>query len=351
VIPRIDRRALGPGAALGDEVSRRRRPVIVTNLLEGSPIREIGTLERAREALGETPITIRQNYDVSLFEECGAEPVLAPREMPLSAYLDLVAGHEDTTWMCIEQPLPQRLSALAPWPPELSRHSDDGLRMLFVGNRGNYARFHFDGDQREVLLYQVAGSKRVCIAPPQAGPKLVPLRNFSALCVDQFSPAERADLLRYVGGVECVLEAGEALYVPALHWHYVDYLTTGLSIAFRLGRDEHARMLSRLHPTHRAQAVSAAVLDANPTDPTVRRELEAVRAALDAAYTSPVEMYDALELVIEGAYARLCPDWFQGTYCVSGLEDMERLLGIAHHATEAADKFKGPAAAGLEVGA
>jgi lysine-specific demethylase 8 len=336
----IDRIAAPPWHEFESSFVRRRQPVVLTDLMTGSRIGEIRTLVAVRDALGDEPLRIQDNYDALLFEDVAAmRTAPAHGELRLSAYLDLVDANPATTSMCMEQALSERLAAMAPWPAFASARRDDGLAFMFVGNGGNYARMHFDGDQRHVLLYQIAGEKRVFVAPPSAGPRLVPVRNFSALCVDQFSTDERRRLLDYVGGVECVLSPGEALFIPALHWHYVDYLTTSASISFRLGRNDFGRTLSRVHPTYRSQAVAAAFLDERSISPIARRAFGVVRSALSAPYPSPAAMYAAMERVVESAYARLCPEHFQGTYCVSGLDELERALGIAFYASEAADTF------------
>jgi hypothetical protein len=334
----IERRITPILDELQRDYARARRPVVLTDLLDGAPIRELATLAGVRAVLGGLRLRIREHYDEALFETSGAADPSGPTELTLAEYLDFVEEHEGTTRMCMEQDLPPEVEQLAPWPTILSQRRRDGLAMLFVGNRGNYARMHFDADARDVLLYQVAGTKTVIVAPPQAGPRLVPLRNFSMLCLDQMSAADRADLVRYIGGAEHTLEPGEAVLIPALCWHFVDYDTTGISVSYRLGRDERTRALAGLHPTYRSQAVRAELLHAAST-PELEREHAGLCAALAADHASPAAMYEVMERAVEEAYARVCRDYFQGTYCVTGLDEMEQALGVAFYRQEAAHRF------------
>ena len=50
-----------------------------------------------------------------------------------------------------------------------------GKRNVFIAGRGNKAHIHYDGDQRQVLLYQVFGRKEVILLPPASGAPFKPL--------------------------------------------------------------------------------------------------------------------------------------------------------------------------------
>jgi hypothetical protein len=104
------------------------------------------------------------------------------------------------------------------------------------------------------------------------------------LCLENFNEAERAAFLNYVGGIQCILQAGETLYFPAAAWHYVDYLTDGLSIAIRFGRNRYTQFLAdKLHPSSLLQRLLARM----QTDEIVQVHYRTVFDLLKKAYNQP----------------------------------------------------------------
>ena len=207
-----------------------RRPVILTDLYDAAPIRRIDTIEKAKAALGHVEVEVQPNY---------------------------------LTFLQTGEPL----RAVLP-PPACSELGDqkDVVSATFLANAGNFNHLHFDDDQRGVLLYEVFGTKRFSLISPAEWRKLnaflvfdggirralssIPARDANGRVFFQDFPSEaaREAFLRYVGASDCLLHPGETLFMPALAWHYVEYVDTSLSITYRLGRNAWNRALGTLFP-------------------------------------------------------------------------------------------------------
>jgi lysine-specific demethylase 8 len=172
---------------------------------------------------------------------------------------------------------------------------------------GSFSQLHFDKDGTHGLLYQVYGRKRVVVIPAEASPKLAPLAQYSAWCLQNMSDRERRAFLRFTGGWETVLEPGDAVYLPALCWHFADYLEPcfGLNIRFRRS-GLVTRLLNELYPDAHAQALCAALSDPAraPLGRALLADVERVKA--DArARGAPVG--PALRALAAELHERVCP--------------------------------------------
>ena len=229
-------------------------PVIVRNAMADCSIGAIDTEAAAVAALGDITIQIQQNYTSPLTRGGGrhdGHSVLSQkvrneiREMRLADYCAHVHADPDTDLLCVEYHTPAPVLDLMRIP-ECCSPSDSLeplVSFLFLANRGNYAHLHFDGDYRNVLLYQVFGRKRVVMVPLTATEKIAPAMNFSKLLIQNMSESEKLDLFRYLGAYDCLIAPGDMVYFPPSIWHYVEYVDNGMSVNFRFGRDDIARRL------------------------------------------------------------------------------------------------------------
>ena len=240
----------------------KRQPVIITDLLKDQPIRQMYNLEEVRQQLGETNITISEGFRPDFYDPNyqREQPFIHHHSCTVSDYLNLIEAQPNTFSLCLENDLPVSMQSLLDQPDYCQAGDlvDDTVCKLFIGNQGNYSHLHYDSDGRHVLFYQAIGKKRIVIIPADASPKVVPHHHWGLICLQHFDDAERDAFLDYVGGVQCVLEAGETLYFPAASWHYVDYLTDGLSLALRFGRNAYTQFLAeKLHPDSLVQRIIA----------------------------------------------------------------------------------------------
>ncbi|KAL6073144.1 Lysine-specific demethylase 8 [Balamuthia mandrillaris] len=104
----------------------------------------------------------------------------------------------------------------------------------WFGPEGTVSPLHHDPYHN--LLAQVVGRKYIRLYSVKESPKLYPhpstmLFNTSQVAVEEPN-LERFPLFAEAEYTECILEAGEMLYIPPKHWHYVRSLSISFSVSF-----------------------------------------------------------------------------------------------------------------------
>lgn len=275
-----------------------RTPVLLRGMFEGRRIRELTSEAQAREQLGRVRLLVLPEYHRAYRRGGFWNYKPTPRTMQLATYLKYAERHPKTGLLCTEQPLPDEIAPYLAAPPYCRlghRTATPITSKIFLANRGNVAHLHFDGDYNHVLLYQVFGQKRVVLLPPQAASALEPTLNFSGHALETMTADAQAALLRQLGAVECVLQPGDALYMPPLVWHYVEYLDTGMSVNFRWGRPAHADFLQDIHPNVFLQNVAASLLAGPPLSPQKLHKLARIRRVYEAPSPSRLARSRAVE--------------------------------------------------------
>jgi hypothetical protein len=324
-----------------DEFMRHCRPCVVTGLYEGAPLDRIRTMADVRSQLGTGTVALRSNYMNAMISQLedfvsGAisysqlySRVTAEKRVTLSQYLDMLdknGGREPYADYANEQKPPQevmdRLGDLKflkelGYGKTVAWENDAGMDydlppditkvVLFMSNVGNCADTHTDWDGRHVLNHQLVGTKRFVLFPPEAAIKLNAVESYPAPRVRRMEEGERHELLRYAGGVECVIGPGEACYMPPFYYHHIDYLTDAIGVAVRIEgppRDIIPTMISETHRDGFMQAFWATVL----RDPKAPRHIDGVKRlerALEQNYPSRVAKYQAIVTLVRN----ICDEW------------------------------------------
>jgi L-ascorbate metabolism protein UlaG (beta-lactamase superfamily) len=326
----IERIPAPPSEALFRDYIRLGRPVILTDLFDRLPIRAIDTADAARRNLGEVPLQVQPNYIGALLAQGRTAD---PQTMSLAQFLEVLERQPDVDLCCTEYPTPSGILNLVgtPEPCGLNDSSDVVSTMFFAGT-GNFAHMHFDGDFRDVLMYQAVGTKRYVVIHPRETRKLDPfvdagIERTSSVFLQNFSEADKAAFLRYTNAWDCVLQPGETLLMPMMAWHYVEYLEPAMSISFRLGRNRYCRFFAEQMPLRSIflQAISQRFIDEAALGP----DDLAVFSELEDACRRPYPSATARRLEID----RLCLDIWQritarderNPYTV---RDLRRIQGI-----------------------
>lgn len=328
-IPRISR----PSArAFRRAHVSRLTPVVITGLFEGQPVSRISRQGAARRALGSMRIKTRLNYVKGWQPEDAPTESKEVQEATLSEYLDFVAANPDTDRLCVEFETPDELRQLFTVPPHCLPEGTSGdgdlLSLLFVAARGSSAHLHFDTDHRQVLLYQVFGRKRVIIIPANMAKKVVPLGSLSMVFLENLTPRERTRFREYCGGYETVLRAGEALYIPALAWHYVDYVDTSMSFSLRFGRSPHSRYIAtNVYHDLYVQNVATKLLAAIAPERVMRK----LNTVVSDVHPTPLAKHRAVRAAFERLYAEMCPDAIQSRYCLTNFDAVESQQAVDYY--------------------
>jgi lysine-specific demethylase 8 len=327
-----------------------QRPVIITDLFEGEPIRQITTLREASEAFGSASLPIRPEYT-----SASSAPA---RIMSFDDYWRLVRTEPSTAWLCAEAEVPARVLSLftlpdacraAAAPPDeilsLPRKYGDHDLLLnaFAANRGNFAHLHYDGDQREVLLYQVFGMKEVILFAPDRGIGLEPLNSlvFSGVSLQSMSPAERMAFVDENEGYWGLLHPGDTVYMPMLFWHFLEYAEDAMSFNLRFGRNRYNRFLcvDQFHRDYYIQNVAINFRDESLCASRYADMFEEIVAEYVRPESSLVEKVRRMRDLFRRLCRFHCPQARTDEYCPPEREpaELEKIMAFTQNTMRYAD--------------
>jgi hypothetical protein len=182
----------------------------------------------------------------------------------------------------------------------------------WTGKRGCMQRFHCDMDASHNFLYQLFGSKRVCLVPPAQTQKIQPSLDLGMLLGDvpfEFLDSdEQLRFLRYADGRDTMLGPGEALYIPPLWWHFVRYETDSFALSWR----NHGPAVAGLESTWQQLWPSEwplwqGIVSRIATDPNAAKthgaRMRELAGRLDRP-TTAVELHELHAELCPGRYAR-----------------------------------------------
>jgi hypothetical protein len=197
-------------------------PFLMRGLVQRWPLSRFSP-DILRERYSHVPVRAR----VGDYINTAFAPDRAMQDMCMGDYLDLVA---------VEQPLPpylgnlelRELNSLCHWPTYFDKM---GPPRFWVGPAGTVTPLHCDYDDN--IFAQVWGRKRIFLSPPHHDAFLYPSEANAILFGSPFDPEapdfERFPLARQACMIECIVEPGDMLYVPAGWYHQVRALTFSLS--------------------------------------------------------------------------------------------------------------------------
>ncbi len=304
----------------------QQKPVIITDLFTSQPISKISTVAEAKTHLGDLQLVIQEEFTSSSLKALSLLDQRKKQFWSLQQYLEYVEQYPETCSMSTEGNTPAEILQLFDLPIYTQINRDpsfpDVASLLFLGNAGNYAHLHFDGDYRQVLLHQVFGTKRVILIPANQAKKLNPVGNFSSIFLENFSEADKTDFIKYTHGYECLLQPGETVFMPAGIWHYLEYCDTAMSFSVRFGRNRYLRFFGeRLHSTTCLQNIVRQFLPA-AIEPPQRALFQELAVTFDQSYATPLEKAQALQAKIESIYDQLYADEAQRMYTFTNFDPL-----------------------------
>ena len=214
--------------ALDGAAFRRRAadglPFLITGVVERWPLSAL-TPAVLRERFADVPVRAR----VGDYINTAFAPDRAMQDMLMGEYLDQVASSDANTLPPYLGNLELRpLNAMCHWPAYFDKL---GPPRFWLGPAGTVTPLHCDYDDN--IFAQVWGTKRIFLAPPHHDEFLYPSRANAILFGSPFDPEapdyERFPLARQATLIECIVNPGDMLYVPAGWYHQVRALTFSLS--------------------------------------------------------------------------------------------------------------------------
>jgi len=294
-------------AAAIRNLAAAREPVVIEGFLDGTALASASSADSARKMLGDLPLELREEFVAWSLRHDGAPDRRPVRASSLGAYLDLLEAQPRTPWMCTEFPTPAAvLERMGPRAQELAGNATSPVSFSFVGGSGHHAHLHYDGDFRSVLLVQVFGHKHAIMACADASDRLLPVGNFSGVFLDRLAGERRAAFLDLIDAWTATIGPGDALFMPAALWHYLEYPVTGMSINLRFRASEwNERLAGRFHAHGSLQRIAWHLGDGHPA---AEREEAGLARLLALAGPSPVDPR-ARGAEVEALTGRLAAEW------------------------------------------
>ncbi|SFD22175.1 Cupin-like domain-containing protein [Collimonas sp. OK412] len=198
-------------------------PFVITGLVGKWPLSAL-TPQTLRDRFGELHVRAR----VGDYVNTAFAPDRAMQDMSLLAYLELVANDTQDLPPYLGNLELRELNALCHWPAYFNKM---GPPRFWLGPSGTVTPLHCDYDDN--IFAQVWGSKRIFLSPPHHDEFLYPREANAILFGSPFNPEapdfEKFPLARQAAMIECIMQPGELLYVPAGWYHQVRALTFSLS--------------------------------------------------------------------------------------------------------------------------
>lgn len=152
----------------------------------------------------------------------------AMRDMSMLEYLELVAEGKHELPPYLGNLELRELNRLCHWPNYFDKM---GPPRFWLGPAGTVTPLHCDYDDN--IFAQVWGTKRIFLSPPHHDEFLYPREANAILFGSPFDPEapdfDQFPLARGATMIECIMNPGEMLYVPAGWYHQVRSLTFSLS--------------------------------------------------------------------------------------------------------------------------
>lgn len=210
-------------------------PVILQNGIQHWPAAQLWTPAYFAEHYGKLPIEVQMNrHKDNDFEK---NSVQLKRSTTMQDFVQHIqaTGHSNDVYLTannasknqpLMQALYQDLDDFASGYCDLSQQQ----YFLWLGPAGTFTPLHYDLTNN--LLIQIYGRKKVKLIPALQMPKMY--NNCWVFSEVQDIKAENFQdypLLKDVTPVECILEPGEALFIPIGWWHCVESLDVSISLS------------------------------------------------------------------------------------------------------------------------
>lgn len=198
-------------------------PFLITGIVERWPLSAI-TPEALRDRFSHLPVRAR----VGDYVNTAFAPDRAMRDMSMLEYLDLSAAGTDDLPPYVGNLELRELNRLCHWPGYFSKM---GPPRFWLGPARTVTPLHCDYDDN--IFAQIWGTKRIFLSPPHHDEFLYPSEANALLFGSPFDPEapdfEKFPEARKATMIECIVNPGDLLYVPAGWYHQVRALTFSLS--------------------------------------------------------------------------------------------------------------------------
>ena len=205
-----------------------RKPVVITGKMTDWKALSLWSVDYLNTVIGNKEINVHVSKNKIFNVDPEAGFTIASKKMKFTDFTNWIVQEKKTDeyYYLQQSPVTITFPELVP-DIEIPDYIDQKLFMitnLWMGTGGNISPLHHD--MSENLLSQVCGRKRVLLFAPQQTSRLYPFPahsktphmsqlNIDQLDINKFPKFQKAQCM------ECLLEPGEMLFIPAFWWHQV----------------------------------------------------------------------------------------------------------------------------------
>ncbi|WP_348811893.1 cupin-like domain-containing protein [Flavobacterium maritimum] len=212
---------------------KKQKPLVIEKLTEDWPAHKKWKLNYFKSIAAEKVVPLYDDRPVSHKDGFNE----AHYKMKMGDYIDLLQS-KPTNYRIFLYDLMKEVPVLHKdfqWP-DIGLRLIKQLPMLFFGGENSKVFMHFDIDYSNILHFHFDGKKQCILFDPDQTPYLYKIPH--SLIVREDIDFDNPDFqkwpaLKHAKGYICNLNHGEMLYMPEGYWHYMKYITPGLSMSLR----------------------------------------------------------------------------------------------------------------------
>ncbi|MEJ2114287.1 MAG: cupin-like domain-containing protein [Flavobacteriaceae bacterium] len=210
-----------------------QKPVVIECFIEDWPAYSKWNLDYMKDIAGDKIVPLYDDRPVN-YKDGFNEP---HAKMKMSDYVDLLkkepTRYRIFLWNILKE-VPQLQQDFT--FPDFGLKLMKGLPMLFFGGENSYTFMHYDIDLANIFHFHFHGKKQVVLFDQDQNDYLyrIPYSLITREDIDFSNPDfNKWPALQKAKGYITELNHGETLYMPEGFWHYMRYLTPGISMSLR----------------------------------------------------------------------------------------------------------------------
>ena len=210
-----------------------QKPVVIERFIEDWPAYSKWNLDYMKEVAGDKIVPLYDDRPVD-YKDGFNEP---HAKMKMSDYVDLLkkepTRYRIFLWNILKE-VPQLQQDFT--YPDFGLKLMKGLPMLFFGGEDSYTFMHYDIDLANIFHFHFHGKKQIILFDQKQNQYLykIPHSLITREDIDFSNPDfSKWPALQKAKGHITELNHGEILYMPEGFWHYMRYITPGISMSLR----------------------------------------------------------------------------------------------------------------------
>lgn len=217
-----------------EKYMKPQRPVIVKHFYgEDAPMYKKWTFDYFKSKLG--------NVEVGIYDAEGEKRQDdrsykgSDNKMKFGEYLDMVQAGPTTRRLFLFNVFKHKPDLFDDFEfPDVADRVLKKLPFAFFGGQGAVTRIHRDMDNSNVYLTELHGRKRVVLFDPKYSDMLYRYPFGTHTSIDINHPDyDKYPALAKVKGYDCIIEAGDTIFMPSGWWHHIEYQTAGIGFSMR----------------------------------------------------------------------------------------------------------------------